>query len=79
MFALVGICTLLAVLMVLHTCAAHIADGEELHDLTVRVHTLRNEYLSSLRGEIIEVDEAHPVAGRIEPEVTPEAEPAQAA
>lgn len=58
MLSIVAICSLLAVVTVLYACSAQVADGEELHDLTIRVHTLRNEYLATLKGPVIEVEEA---------------------
>lgn len=63
MVSLTALCILAAVLLVLHACATSIADSEELHNLTVRVHTIRNEYLAHLRGDdVVVVDETGPVA-----------------
>lgn len=57
MTAFIILLAIIAMLLALRICAAQIEDGETLHDLAVRVHTLRNEYLAQLRGdEIIEVD-----------------------
>ena len=61
MLAVSALLVVVAALLVLRVCAAQIEDGESLHALTVRVHTLRNEYVSQLRGEeIIEVEEVAP-------------------
>lgn len=86
MTGLIAICILLAVVLALHACATAIADSEDLHTLTVRVHTLRNEYLASLRGEVIEVEPVHPDApastepvAAIGPDAPPAPDAAQAA
>ena len=78
MVEIAALFTVVAVMLVLHACATSIADSEELHDLAVRVHTVRNEYLANLRGEPIEVAEVVDTAGSIAPE-TSEAEPSPVA
>lgn len=63
MIAIVVLLSFIAATLILRVAAAQVQDGETLHDLTVRVHTLRNEYVAHLRGdEIIEVDEFRPPA-----------------
>ncbi|MEO1534687.1 MAG: hypothetical protein AAFS11_03885 [Planctomycetota bacterium] len=85
MTPIVLLCIIIAAVLVLHACATSIADSEELHELAVRVHTVRNEYLANLRGisigevEVIEDEDASGTAGRIEPATDDAAQPAQAA
>ncbi|MEL6497905.1 MAG: hypothetical protein AAF937_02600 [Planctomycetota bacterium] len=55
MAAVTALCILIATLLVLHACATSIRDAEELHALSVRVHSVRNDYLDNLRGGSVEI------------------------